>query len=184
MDPRTHRLIKEYENLVKLKNKSGGMFNLRVLNRIYTEYELEFYGIEGLYIDGKMIRKLRNHKAIMTLPAEFPLKMPHVKWITPIFHPNIAVGGDVCMGTEWTPMKSLRDIVIELADMIQFRSYNLDSPYNNIAKSWAQQHEMHLNDFINFVEFPPDEEDDLVIVDHDKNRSKRWLKSDNDLEIV
>ncbi len=163
-DPRIGRLIGAYNRLVELEAKCNNMFKFRVLNNRYSAYAIEFHGIEGFYMEGGHIKKRNNHRVEVHIPAEFPLKMPKAKWITPIFHPNIASNGDVCIGTRWTPMKGLDEIIIEIANMIQFVSYELKDPYNYAAKRWVEQNESQIKNMIYRVDFPPEEGDGIEFV--------------------
>jgi len=167
-DPRIERLLSAYDKLVQLESKCHGMFKFRVLNNRYSAYSLEFHGIEGLYMERGLIKKRTDHRAELHIPAEFPLKMPKAKWITPIFHPNIAKNGDVCIGTRWTPMKGIDKIIIELANMIQYASYNLDNPYDYSAKRWVGQNEPEIKNMIYMVKFPPEKGGDIEIVDEEE----------------
>ena len=68
--------------------------------------------------------------------------MPQIQWLTPIFHPNISAGGSVCLGgysTHWVPSLKLDQLIEMLWDMICFRNFNLESPFNRDAASWMQQ---------------------------------------------
>jgi len=163
-DPRIERLINAYNKLVHLEAKCRGMFKFRLLNNRYTVYAIEFHGIEGLYMERGLIKKRHNHRVEIHIPAEFPIKMPKAKWITPIFHPNIATNGEVCIGTRWTPMKGVDKIVIELANMAQYVSYNLDNPYNYSAKRWVEQNESQIKNMLYRIEFPPEKDTYIEIV--------------------
>lgn len=167
-DPRLDRLLSAYNKLVEIEAKCQGMFKFRVLNNRYTAYAIEFHGIEGLYMDRGIIKKRHDHRAEIFMPAEFPIKMPKARWLTPIFHPNIATNGDVCIGTRWTPMKGLDEIVIELANMIQYASYELRDSYNYSAKRWVEKNESQIKNMIYPVDFPPEEGEDIEIVEEDE----------------
>ena len=172
-DPRVERLLSAHNKLINLEEKSRGMFKFRLLDNRYTSYAIEFHGIEGLYMEKDLIKKRNDHRAEIHIPAEFPIKMPKAKWITPIFHPNIAINGDVCIGTRWTPMQDLDEIVIELANMILYVPYNLDNPYNYTAKRWLEKNESQIKNMIYQTRFPPEEGTEIEI-----------LEDEEELEIV
>jgi len=59
----------------------------------------------------------------MKLPAEFPFKPPEVRFITPIYHPNVDEQGKICVdilnaNEAWKPTTSLVDIVKAVVDLI------------------------------------------------------------------
>ncbi|CAF0914771.1 unnamed protein product [Adineta steineri] len=57
------------------------------------------------------------------LPAEFPFKPPEVRFVTPIYHPNVDEQGKICVdllnaSETWKPTTSLVDVVKAVADLI------------------------------------------------------------------
>ena len=67
--------------------------------------------------------------------------IPSLAWQTPIFHPNISSGGVVCLGgygTHWVPSLTLDEMCIMLWDMIRYRNYDSESPYNREAAIWVK----------------------------------------------
>ena len=36
-----------------------------------------------------------SHRAMLTLPKDFPDKPPHILWLSPIFHPNLSADNEV-----------------------------------------------------------------------------------------
>jgi ubiquitin-protein ligase len=59
----------------------------------------------------------------MKLPAEFPFKPPEVRFVTPIYHPNVDDQGKICVdllnGSEsWKPTTSLVDVVKAVVDLV------------------------------------------------------------------
>jgi len=173
LDPRAQRISKVYYKLVELSAMCDNMFKFRPLNSAYTMYEIEFDGIEGLYAVGKLIKKRTAHKVVLSLPAEFPVKIPKLNMVTGVFHPNIAVNGVVCLGTRWTPMTGIDKIIVELANMIQLKSYNLDNPYNEDAREWVLRNKSSISRIVKQTKFPPTS-DELEILGREKD----------DLEIV
>jgi hypothetical protein len=69
--------------------------------------------------------------------------MPELVWKTPIFHPNISSSGVVCLGgygTYWVPSVTLDELCTMLWDMIRYKNFDPESPYNRQAALWAKQH--------------------------------------------
>lgn len=75
---------------------------------------------------------------MMTLPADYPRGKPHAETTDPVFHPNF--GAYVCIADFWAPGQTIGDIVVSIADMLQYRKYNIRSPLNAIAAEWANAH--------------------------------------------
>jgi len=57
------------------------------------------------------------------LPAEFPFKPPEVRFVTPIYHPNVDEAGKICVdllntSETWKPTTPLVDVVKAVVDLI------------------------------------------------------------------
>lgn len=84
-----------------------------------------------------------QHRVRLSLPVQYPTRPPQMRWLTPIFHPNInAEGTYVCVDT-WYPSKFLDDLCVTLGRMIQYKNYN---PFNSLrldAAIWSSEN-LHL----------------------------------------
>lgn len=58
--------------------------------------------------------------------------------ITPVFHPNIDPQ-KICVGDHWSAGQSLAHLVVRIAEMICFQSYNVKSPLNARAAAWVER---------------------------------------------
>ncbi|MEM7113521.1 MAG: ubiquitin-conjugating enzyme E2 [Chloroflexota bacterium] len=76
------------------------------------------------------------HEVSIYLHAEYPLKQPQLKWLTPIFHPNIHVTGAVCIGAWWAA-KTLDELILSMGEMVQYKNFDPKDPMNSKAASWA-----------------------------------------------
>lgn len=50
----------------------------------------------------------------------------------------------VCLDTlreNWTPFVGLDELVIEMANMVRYRTYNANNPFNKAAAAWAKEKE-------------------------------------------
>lgn len=82
----------------------------------------------------------RVHRFEAYLPMDYPRRAPLLRWLTPIFHPNILPpdrNGGVCIGW-WSPTESLADLCDRLARMIAWRSFSLDDVLDEEAAAWAR----------------------------------------------
>jgi len=97
------------------------------------------YFVNGIYLlpDGR-IETLGRHEVDITLHAEYPRYKPICKITTPIWHPNFR-DGQICIGDIWGAGESLSDIIINIGDMIQYKSWNSYSPLSAEAAQWAME---------------------------------------------
>jgi ubiquitin-conjugating enzyme E2 A len=58
----------------------------------------------------------------LTFSSEYPVKAPSVKFLTPMFHPNIYRDGRICVdilqSQEWTPSQNVRTILISIMSLL------------------------------------------------------------------
>ena len=88
---------------------------------------------------GKVVIRDR-HEVEIKLGASYPRTMPEIRWLTPIYHPNISEIGMVCLGgygTHWVPSLNLDELCGMLWDMARFHNYDIRSPYNREAALWV-----------------------------------------------
>lgn len=103
------------------------------------KYAFEFHvrglvpGEDDLFSEGDL------HRAEVFLPQDYPRRPPFCRMITPLFHPNIDPQ-KICIGDHWSAGQSLVHLVVRIAEMICFQSYNVKSPLNAKAAAWAEQH--------------------------------------------
>src|SRR6266536_771568 len=69
------------------------------------------------------------HQGEVFLPLDYPRRPPYCRMITPVFHPNIDPQ-KICIGDHWSAGQSLPQLVVRIAEMICFQSYNLKGPLN------------------------------------------------------
>lgn len=98
------------------------------------------YFVNGIYLlpDGR-IETLNKHIVEITLHADYPRYKPVCKILTPIWHPNFR-DGQICIGDIWGAGESISDIIINIGDMIQYKSWNSFSPLCADAAKWAIEH--------------------------------------------
>lgn len=84
-----------------------------------------------------------EHRAEIFLLADYPRRAPFCRMTTPVFHPNIDPQ-KICIGDHWSAGQSVRELVIRIAEMICYQSYNTKSPLNAAAAAWAELHQGEL----------------------------------------
>ena len=136
MNARLRRITADYE---EIKKNFVGHKNI-IVEPIGTEpaekYKITYY-INGIYMaeDGT-IQTLNKHIVIITLHSEYPRYKPICTIETPIWHPNFK-DGQICIGDIWGAGESLSDIIVNIGDMIQYKSWNSFSPLSATAAKWA-----------------------------------------------
>lgn len=95
------------------------------------------YFVNGIYLqpDGT-VATLARHEVEIILHSDYPRYKPVCKILTPIWHPNFR-DGQICIGDIWGAGESLTDIIVNIGDMIQYRSWNSFSPLCADAAQWA-----------------------------------------------
>ena len=89
------------------------------------------------------------HQVQIYLHNQYPQRWPGMKWLTPIWHPNIHhLNGSVCIDAAWwTASRSLDRLVIMLGEMIQYKNFHDDPtkppfPWDPDAARWSRQYRM------------------------------------------
>ena len=88
-----------------------------------------------------------NHQVEIYLHNQYPQRWPGLKWLTPIWHPNINhLNGSVCIDAAWwTASRSLDRLVIMLGEMVQYKNYHDDPtqppfPWDPEAARWCREY--------------------------------------------
>jgi len=76
-----------------------------------------------------------HHRAEIYLHTGYPREKPKCVLTTPVWHPNF--GTYICIGDHWAAGETLVDVIVQIADMLQYRTYNPRSPLNAAAARWA-----------------------------------------------
>ncbi len=76
----------------------------------------------------------------MTFSEEFPTKPPHVKFLCPMFHPNIYANGEICLDilqNQWSPIYDIGAILTSIQSLLC--DPNPNSPANSeAARLWNE----------------------------------------------
>jgi ubiquitin-protein ligase len=136
--PRIRRLRNDLAALERLKGESS-VLRFRGRGNPVQQYLIEFHGKSLARDRGKVLVRER-HEVEIKLGASYPRTMPEIRWLTPIYHPNISEIGMVCLGgygTHWVPSLNLDELCGMLWDMARFHNYDIRSPYNREAALWV-----------------------------------------------
>ena len=86
-----------------------------------------------------------HHQVSMYMGSEYPLKEPYLRWLTPIWHPNIAheEPHHVCTNNvqNWFAAKPLAELVLAMGEMVQYKHYHAKwippYPLDRAAADWV-----------------------------------------------
>lgn len=88
-----------------------------------------------------------HHQVEIYLHNQYPQRWPGMKWMTPIWHPNINhLNGSVCIDAAWwTASRSLDRLVIMLGEMVQWKNFHDDPtkppfPWDADAARWSREY--------------------------------------------
>lgn len=73
-------------------------------------------------------------KLSIKIPDDYPIKPPSIRFLKPIFHPNIYRDGKICLDVllqEWSPVQNIRTILISIRSLLA--DPNPNSPANREA---------------------------------------------------
>ncbi len=96
-----------------------------------------------------------RHQVEIYLHNQYPQRWPGMKWLTPIWHPNINhLNGSVCIDAAWwTASRSLDRLVVMLGEMLQYKNFHDDPtkppfPWDPEAARWCREYRKgHPNGF-------------------------------------
>ncbi len=136
-DIRETRLRNDYQRIIDLVDRSEFIHIAATEGSPPEKYLIRYTcrGVENIAASGRPVYR-DTHEVSVYLHAEYPLKQPQLKWLSPIFHPNIHVTGAVCIGA-WWPAKFLDELLLTLGEMIQYKNYDPKDPMNSKAANWA-----------------------------------------------
>jgi ubiquitin-protein ligase len=150
-DPRADRLRSERLRLEQM-NKESDWVRAQPVNVLpgsepeQYEITLRCRGISGIDASKNPIY-LDIHKVLIICDEIWPSSVPRLKWLTPIWHPNIQHAGDkaVCVNrAEWLGGMYLVDLCRMLFDMAQYRNYHAEFsrpyPLDQQAAKWVLTH--------------------------------------------
>jgi len=87
------------------------------------------------------------HQVEIYLHNQYPHRWPGMKWLTPIWHPNINhLNGSVCIDAAWwAASRSLDRLVIMLGEMLQWKNFHDDPtkppfPWDAEAARWSREY--------------------------------------------
>jgi ubiquitin-protein ligase len=138
MNLRIRRLLADYEQVSLLFKDHPFIRIVEVYGNPPEKYAFELH-VKGLVPQSDDTLRIEPmHRAEVFLPLDYPRRPPFCRMTTPVFHPNIDPQ-KICIGDHWSAAQSLGQLVIRIAEMLCYQSYNVKSPLNAKAAVWAQE---------------------------------------------
>lgn len=107
------RIMTEFE---QLKNSDDSLFTITSKNENAFLYQAYVYGPPDTPYYGY------RYELEITLPVNYPINAPSVKFVTPIQHLNVNSHGDICIDIlkagEWRPMYTIRNILMAIYSLL------------------------------------------------------------------
>jgi ubiquitin-protein ligase len=149
--PRIRRLKNDFELMQELAARSDVIQIKAASNHagLAPERYIVTYNCKGIVgIDRSGNPKYgMKHQVEIYLHNQYPQRWPGMKWLTPIWHPNINhANGSVCIDAAWwSASRSLDRLVIMLGEMLQYKNYHDDPtkppfPWDVEAAKWCRQY--------------------------------------------
>ena len=150
-NPRLRRLRKDYELIQEVTARSD-LIQIRAKSErrgLPPERYIITYKCKGIIgIDRRGNPKIgEKHQVEIYLHSQYPQRWPGMKWLTPIWHPNINhANGSVCIDAAWwSASRSLDRLVIMLGEMVQYKNFHDDPskppfPWDMEAARWSRKY--------------------------------------------
>jgi len=138
MNPRIRRLNADHAQMTAVFANHPFIRIVETEGTPTEKYTLEF-NVLGLVASGDdSWTEGRTHGAEVFLSLDYPRRPPLCRMTTPVFHPNIDPQ-KICIGDHWNAGQTLPQLIVRIAEMIAFQSYNVKSPLNAKAAAWAEE---------------------------------------------
>jgi ubiquitin-protein ligase len=149
--PRMRRLKADHDLMQELRARSDLIeFRVKSTRRgLPPERYIVTYKCKGIVaVDRNGRPKYGNrHQVEIYLHSQYPQRWPGMKWLTPIWHPNINhLNGSVCIDAAWwTASRSLDRLVIMIGEMVQYKNFHDDPtkppfPWDPEAARWCRSY--------------------------------------------
>lgn len=148
--PRMRRLRGDYELMAELGSRSD-LISFKASstnpNLPPERYIVTFKCKSIVAVDQQGNPKFGEHHQVeIYLHNQYPQRWPGMKWLTPIWHPNINhLNGSVCIDAAWwAASRSLDRLVVMLGEMLQYKNFHDDPtkppfPWDAEAARWSRE---------------------------------------------
>ena len=140
------RLFKEEKNFNKVSpdHFTGGPVNKDIYN-----WDIVLMGPKGTPYEGG------KFNLSVSIPKEYPFEPPKVNFKTKIFHPNINLGGEICVDIlkkgVWSAALTIAKVIMSISILLE--EPNADDPLNSEAgKMYREEKEKFIETAKKYVE--------------------------------
>lgn len=109
------RLMRDFRRISEVADGTESGFTARLHNNDLFEWRALICGPEGTPWEGGLF------KLLLQFTPSYPVCPPNVKFITPIFHPNVYVSGNICLDTlqsNWNPSLDVQSLLISIQSLL------------------------------------------------------------------
>jgi hypothetical protein len=138
MTPRLRRLQADFQNVTAIFTNHPHIRVVEMEGSPPEKYLCEFT-VEGLVPQAEESFRARIGPSGGNFPAARLSAPPAV---LPDDHPGVSSqhrSAKICIGDHWSAGQSLAQLILRIAEMICYQSYNVKSPLNAGAAAWAEQ---------------------------------------------
>jgi ubiquitin-protein ligase len=139
VNPRIRRLHADYQQMVAVFSQHPNIRIVGAEGNPPEKYAIQFNCLGLVLGEEETPGYRRMHRAEIFLTRDYPRRPPLCRMTTPVFHPNIDPQ-KICIGDHWSAGQRLPQLVVRIAEMIAYQSYNVKSPLNAKAAAWAEEH--------------------------------------------
>ena len=148
--PRVRRLRADHQRMMELAGRSD-LIEVKTMKAPAgmppEQYVVTFKVPSVIGIDKNGKPKMGSrHQVEIYLHSDYPQRWPGLKWLTPIWHPNINhANGSVCIDAAWWgAARSLDRLVIMMGEMLQYKNFHDDPntppfPWDKEAAAWCRE---------------------------------------------
>lgn len=145
--PRMRRLRADHQRMMELDARSD-LIDVKTVGPNPPERYIVTYHVPSVVgVDKKGQPKIGDkHQVEIYLHSDYPHRWPGLKWLTPIWHPNIShANGSVCIDAAWWgAARSLDRLVIMMGEMLQWKNFHDDPtkppfPWDKEAAAWSRE---------------------------------------------
>lgn len=139
---RAERLQRDLEALRNLEQHSA-ILSVEPDGSPPDRYRLGFsgQGIARVSALNSEVEWADEHTVELRLPFMYPSQAPDIRWITPLFHPNLSYSGFLQLddiGLPWDETVGLEVLCERLWDVARLAYMNLDKAVNPSARRWIE----------------------------------------------
>lgn len=138
---RRTRLEQDFATLVAVRAESD-IFQFDPVDEVSNLYILRFAG-RGLGPVDAIGRPglVSTHEVELRLPLDYPAEPPDIRWLSPLLHPNLSLGGVVELEElqlPWSSDMGLDVICERLWDVARGAFFDLSTATNEAARPWYE----------------------------------------------